>query len=95
MSKEKLPRVKLPERFRKSLGVKLPPGNPTLVAKNVESAKLPDRVRSLYLLIARKKEGVPLAAVTKGSPHRRWSVRILLTLKGITVVPEQTKKEKK
>jgi len=74
-------------------GTELPSGNCTLtVRKKVDPAMLPKRLRGIYQKLA--KGTAKLSTIAGDNRHKRWSVRILLKMKLVKAVDEETAKQK-
>ena len=77
---------------KRAKGVKLPGGNPTLVARKTDTAKLPPNLLALYQKIEGKgKEGMKLSALCPQSSagrYTRWLLRQLVKLEALEAVAE-------
>ena len=100
MIPKKKEKVTLVPTEKRAKGVRLPTGNPTLVAgTQADAEKLPANLAAIYAKVeAKSKDGIRLAALCpKGSAGRyaRWLIRQLVKLGALKAVPEEKEKKAK
>ncbi len=82
---------------KRAAGVKLPLGNPTILAKDFNSEKLPENLARIFEKInAKGKEGCKLSVLcpkTSEGKYTRWLLRTLINMGAARAIPEE-KKEK-
>jgi len=77
---------------KRAKGTKLPLGNPTIVARDFNAAKLPENLKAIYDKVAKLgKEGVRLSTLCPKSStgkYARWLIRQLVKMEAVKAIAE-------
>jgi hypothetical protein len=83
---------------KRAAGVKLPSGNPQVVAREFNAAKLPTNLKTLFEKIEKHgKEGCKLSTLCPKTPegkYTRWLLRTLVNMGAARAIPEPKVVEK-